>query len=282
MKSLVEKDQSVINKSDQLIRYYSVPVISSKEKALNTLLSRIENNSVRHIRPFYFRKSVLIPAISAAASIALIITFYVLTSVQTVVNSNQAVLAQRLPDNSRVILEKGSKIRYLATLNARKVKLNGSAYFEVQKGKKFKLSSESGEIEVLGTRFSVTEHNGELTVQCFEGKVKTEYSNTEYIVPAGSRFEGSHGVGKTFEIDEIVDYPEVARLNRNYENASLTDVVSDLESFFNVKIEIEPGVTGKFGGNITSGDIENAVDILCTSLNLKYRFNSENKISIRN
>jgi ferric-dicitrate binding protein FerR (iron transport regulator) len=282
MKSFSEKDQSIINKADQLVRYYSVPVISNKERTLNTLLSRIESKSTRKItfnNPF---RKIAYTSISAAASVAIIVTIYILTSTQSIVNQSNLTSSNRLPDRSRVILEKGSSVKYLGTLNSRKVNLNGSAYFEVEKGKRFIINSKNGHVQVLGTRFQVLTEGNSLIVNCFEGMVRAEFAEKEYLVEAGYRFSGNSTSAGTSKMDGNVTFPEMAKFNKSYNDTDLKDVVSDLEKFFSVKITIKDGISGKFGGSIPSGNIENAMAILCTSLKLNYRMLSTTKIEIYN
>jgi transmembrane sensor len=88
------------------------------------------------------------------------------------IGSTKSVL---LPDKSVVVLNSQSSIAYSKMFAMhRKIKLDGAAYFEVEKGKVFTVKTAYGEVEVLGTKFEVIARPDWFEVTCFEGKVKVK------------------------------------------------------------------------------------------------------------
>jgi ferric-dicitrate binding protein FerR (iron transport regulator) len=92
-----------------------------------------------------------------------------------------------LPDGSRVLLNANSRLRAAARWTdgvQREVWLEGEAFFTVAKkkatpdrtteGAKFVVHTGQVDVEVLGTRFNVTNRRGQTTVTLNEGKVKLE------------------------------------------------------------------------------------------------------------
>jgi ferric-dicitrate binding protein FerR (iron transport regulator) len=92
-----------------------------------------------------------------------------------------------LPDGSRVLLNANSRLRAAARWTdgaRREVWLEGEAFFTVAKkkaapdrgteGAKFVVHTGQVDVEVLGTRFNVTNRRGQTTVTLNEGKVKLE------------------------------------------------------------------------------------------------------------
>ena len=79
-----------------------------------------------------------------------------------------------LPDQSNIILNDGSRISYQEGkwTEDRTVRLEGEAFFSVQKGSTFKVVTPNGTVEVLGTQFNVRAWGEKLYVECYEGKVK--------------------------------------------------------------------------------------------------------------
>ena len=92
-----------------------------------------------------------------------------------------------LPDNSRVWLNAGSKIKYSTTFNQknRMINLEGEGYFKVAKNKNlpFIVDAYGFEVKAVGTEFNVKAYKGDPTVETtmVEGKVTLQHS-TENIL----------------------------------------------------------------------------------------------------
>ena len=78
-----------------------------------------------------------------------------------------------LPDQSIVYLNKNSSVSFDSDFEDRKIKLEGEGFFSVMPGEvPFVVTTETGEITVVGTEFNVKSRGDELEVEVEEGEVK--------------------------------------------------------------------------------------------------------------
>jgi ferric-dicitrate binding protein FerR (iron transport regulator) len=84
-----------------------------------------------------------------------------------------------LPDGSVVNLNAESELSYnsLTWFISRGVKMNGEAYFEVEKGARFTVKTKNGDVRVLGTKFNVFSRGDEFVVACITGRVEVKSGN---------------------------------------------------------------------------------------------------------
>lgn len=271
------ENQSIHEKADQLVRYYKVNSILKKEDALNIVFSKIEKGEKSALKSK--SPSLWITITSVAASIAIAVTIYVFaaTADYSCVAGDTATV--RLPDNSRVVLQGESVIKHKRYFWKRKVQLQGEAYFEVQKGSRFVVSAKQGSVEVLGTRFLVSENRESMFVKCFEGKVNTRLAGESFILTAGMQVSGNreNGTVQKFVHEE---YPEFAVFSKSYSNTEIDKITKDIEHFFGVVID--PGNNGKrtFSGAFETGTLEGAMAILMQSLQLNYKVEGKNRLMI--
>lgn len=148
-----------------------------------------------------------------------------------------------LPDGSAVWLNSGSKLSYPSVFNGdRLVRLDGEAYFEVIKSKvPFQVSTQFGQVEVLGTSFNVKSFsNEEFQTTLVEGSVRL------------NGFGGSHALLKP---GEQASFSENSKLEIKKVNSEMftswkdgklifyrepfSKVAVRLERWYNVDIEIE-------------------------------------------
>lgn len=138
---------------------------------LNARISSEENfKEETRIIPLFKRT-----AFRAAASIVLICCLALL--VNYVFNNNQPaplilvahqkVVEQKLPDGSKVTINKNSEIAYVQKGNVREVKLKGEAYFEVVHNEElpFEITIDDIIIEDVGTAFNVKALPGSNTIE---------------------------------------------------------------------------------------------------------------------
>ncbi len=275
------KYQSIREITNQLITYYYIPYTSSKEDALNNILSKISHEKNVAIKPQKKKTPISrFAAIAAAAVAALLIGIYFTTATIHYSGNNSLTTSYRLPDHSRVLLDKNGDLSFNRYFWNRKVKLNGTAYFEVKKGSNFKVKCKTGKVEVLGTRFLIDNSPQTISVKCYEGKVKTTVGNNTYILSKGEKVAnaGHNQPAKIMPVEN--NYPELALFSRNYEAVYLKVIVDELEKFFSERIELSTGAERKFTGSVATGSINNALDIICTSMQLKYDFEEADVIKI--
>ncbi len=115
-------------------------------------------------------------AIAVAASVLVLIgiLFWINNRTDEII-SDDRIVETTLPDNSKIIINRNSKIEYPKKFeNNRTVKLKGEAYFVVsaQKDNPFIVETENYNVEVLGTEFFVSTLKKQIEVIVKKGIVK--------------------------------------------------------------------------------------------------------------
>lgn len=266
------------SRPDQMCRAFRIPEQKDKHTAYQDTLKKIgEGKRRRNGHEALLLSPVYRIAISTAASLILIFLLHLFLTQQTTFRTDEQTTSFRLPDQSRVVLSSNSAINYSKYFWNRKVKLQGEAYFEVNKGKKFIVKTDEGSISVLGTRFLVTEKEDQLTVSCFEGKVSVKNKNLHEVIPAGTSADFQDEV-LTAKSQTTMLYPSSAVFNQQYSAEEIHQVLAALEQFFQVTIQLEAEREYLFSGHLETANLESALKIITRSLNLSYSFKSNEVI----
>jgi ferric-dicitrate binding protein FerR (iron transport regulator) len=194
---------------------------------------------------------------------------------QTALAENSSVV---LPDNSQVLLQPGSKLSFnsLSWFMTREVKLEGEAFFEVEKGETFSVNTSAGKVEVLGTKFNVKSTANKLNVVCYEGRVKVSQNKTTEIINA----------------DEFVVMKDNVIINKNkivmnklptetsyfhIIDEEFEELLKDVERYYNVKISTENITSNKhFTGKLPKNNVEKALEIISKTFQLRYKSINKN------
>lgn len=191
----------------------------------------------------------------------------------------------RLADGTRVWLSPNSKLDYPNRFSGdeRQVNLDGEAFFEVTHDAKHPFIIKSGRLSttVLGTSFNVMAYTQQHTINVtlVTGKVAVALqgqNNTQRdTIVANQRVV----IDKTTSRIVKEDFPNAAafldkRLGLyEYGGAALQEVVSDLETQYNIKIRVEPEITGRhFYGNLNMTEaVAHSLDKLCTVMEFTWK-----------
>ncbi len=189
---------------------------------------------------------------AAAAAILLlglfIMKFYKEDSIT--VSANEVNLEITLPDNSHIILRKGSTLHYPAKFDARQrdVKLEGEAFFEVARNEQcpFVIDAQSAEVKVLGTSFNVKCDKEYASVVVKTGKVQMTASqnHTSLILTPGKK--GSLKNNKLTEDQVLADnylFWKTGMLN--FSNTPLSEVLTEMSVIKDTAIVFSPGYPGE-------------------------------------
>jgi ferric-dicitrate binding protein FerR (iron transport regulator) len=107
---------------------------------------------------------------------------------------------QELPDGSVVYLNRNSSIEYDGDFDPRRVRASGELFFSVAEGESpFIVSTELGEIKVVGTEFGVKSDHEEIEVEVEEGTVELSTEEHNNKVSHGERAhfkKGNNGIQK--------------------------------------------------------------------------------------
>lgn len=226
--------------------------------------------------------------LKVAASLAfLVIMSYILSGYFGSVNvkSGEQIVTHILPDGSVVTLNEGTEIAYNDWLWMfdRSLSMEGRAYFDVNKGKKFSVITSKGRVSVLGTEFDVLDMSGDYKVYCFEGNV--EVSNRSL----NQKIELSEGLATELNNNNLTNpFPfnkEKISAWKNglfyFEQENLEKVFAQLEEHYKVNIVLNTDISDKkFSGVFKKGNLKTALEIVCSSMSLDYEIEGE-KVSIR-
>ena len=184
-----------------------------------------------------------------------------------------------LPDNSKVVLNAGSEIKYKKWNwdNNRNLELKGEAYFKVAKGKKFEVTTAVGKVAVLGTQFNVKVRKHRFDVTCFEGRVLVKYQEKELILTPGHSvaFEDGKQINATIAITQ----PEWMENTIAFKKENLRNILDEIQRQYNVSIEVKAKYSSElFTGKIPTNNLDVALQIIATTYHLESKKITANKI----
>jgi len=267
-------------KVDIFIGAYRVPRKKSKAEALELLRSKMNQGTVqkpvRNLRVYW----------SAAASIVLIallstVYFYQSAPSQIVASKSQHI-DYTLPDGSSVTVNADSKISFSKSdFNEKRVlKLEGEAFFSVQKGKLFVVETQLGSVEVLGTTLNVFARDKELSVSCLTGKVQVKSQSQNVILEPGEKADLISGkLQKTSNIgtENMAGW----RTGEYYfEGEPLISIFEEIERQFDVSITTTGLENRFFTGGFSNKNLNEVLETICLPMELNYEIKDGNRIRI--
>lgn len=222
------------------------------DKAWHKLDDKIVHLKPRPRIPFHTIISTLFSSTGKMAAAALVVavitvgSFWWYRQAQwqtfTAVAQNETLT---LPDQSVVVVRKGSTIKYVKAFNKKErlVQLTGEAFFRVQHkdDQPFLVRTGNAEIKVLGTSFLVHSKQAADEVVVVTGKVHVtgKKEKNQVLLTKGQRAVLTAG---RFYQEAVTDSNFIAwntgRLIFN--NATLPKVLQDIAHFYGIEIELTP------------------------------------------
>ncbi|MEP7107202.1 MAG: FecR domain-containing protein [Ferruginibacter sp.] len=185
-----------------------------------------------------------------------------------------------LPDSTQVWLNAASSLQYPDEFRSgkREVYLTGEAFFDVKHADKIPFLIHTGNITttVLGTAFNVRAYTdqSEIRVAVTRGKVKVSRDDKLVAVLTKGKevrisYTSDQVIQKDVAVENIAGWQQG---NLEYDDASLEDIVKDLQNVFNTEIKI--GDTALSRLNVTTSfnrdmGAEKALEILARLINKK-------------
>ncbi len=264
-----------------------VKFTKSKGEMWDTIASEIEDeNNNTKVKNFGWLKIMGV----AAAFLLLIISGISFSNLRkkeinavSHITSSQEQKGFSLPDGSKVYLNAVSSLGYGDDWD-RKVNLEGEAFFEVTKGEKFSISTNMGEVQVLGTSFNVSARKDVFAVNCKTGKVKVSFKNSSekpvYLVK---------GQGVIFDNGMIVKSNLNPTLIGNWQigeyhftDRPLIEVLAELERQYDVDIRLEDKSQAMrpYNGYFIKEDLAVALSMVCDPMGLAFDI-KEGVVSIK-
>lgn len=220
-------------------------------------------------------------AYAVAASIALLLGYvwYMNRTIDYSTGFGEQLTIQ-LPDASEVILNANSELTYNPKewkKGHRITNLEGAAFFEVEKGSDFVVSTPNGEVTVLGTQFTVNTYGNLFEVICYEGKVKVAENTTSKVLSQGDAIRIHNGAIESWEIDGST--PTWIQGESTFSNAPLYQVINALQNQYGIVIKSDNvDVEQRFRGSFTHNDLNIALRAVFESMQIKVTFTDKSTI----
>ena len=266
---------------NKILNNWEVPHSKSVEEAWAELSTKLDTTAPAKGRIVTMNKKPLLAWTAAAAAIiALVVMFWPANEAVSFETLAGNIRRIELPDQSSMILNAGS----VASIsddwsNERKVNLRGEAFFEVVKGVPFKVLTDGGIVEVLGTSFDVLSRENIFLVKCSTGKVRVSCGKNKVEITPGNIAELKDGMLVVSSFDpESKDWRAGEFI---YEEQQLTLVLEELERQFGVKINA-PDLTGKlYTGRFSNKNLEQALQLVCIPMNLSFEIENNNTVNLQ-
>lgn len=254
--------------------YFKSPIVD-KEKQYINLKCRLEKEK----RPVSKKNTSLKIFIRIAAIFVIGLGLYFTIPKEDLVKVNTLIAEQTnvsLPDNSEIIVNADSKLKYNEKdwEKKRKLNLDGEAFFIVAKGEKFEVKTDLGTVTVLGTQFNVKQRGKLLEVQCYEGLVSVEVNKYNINLPAGNTLrilENEIIRGKT-----NLKKPSWIGGRSTFESAPYYEVIEEFERQFGVTIVLNNFDKQKiYTGSFVHDDMELALKSITQPFKLGYEIKKD-------
>lgn len=168
-----------------------------------------------------------------------------------------------LPDGSTVKLRKGSSLTYDKSFINRHLTLNGSGFFDVKRDelRPFVISSHRSKVTVLGTKFIYADDGVKQGyLKMVSGRVELSVGDEQLHL---RRFEGAYfadgELSKRVSAEEYQWY----RPSFSYQDVPLRHVITELESYYQVDVDVDPAILGcSFSGKLSSVEVGESLSVI--------------------
>ena len=276
-----EKYRSLIEDPDKL---QEINWKSSKEDQWALLEEKLgSREEAPKGKQIFFSPSLLRMGMAAAVALLVAFSFMRFYSISHSTPFGQQMTVA-LPDGTSVQLNAGSEISYHPYYwrFKRDVTLQGEAYFEVEKGSAFTVSSDLGTTTVLGTKFNVFARGITYRVACYEGSVQVSNNagNKAILKPSEKAIIENNAVSKS----ALSTTETTSSWRTNYfifTDSDIREVLMEMERHYNKSIQYLGGplpYTGDFPRTFT---LEKTLSIVALSLNLEVVKNNDGTFELK-
>lgn len=248
------------------------------------LLARIKSQQSGKLIVIKRKVNYLRYAAAALLLLAMSFVFYTLltpemTTIKSGIGEKRTI---NLPDGSEVILNANSKLSYSESgwEDKRIVDLEGEAFFKVQKGNAFTVTSNTGSVEVLGTQFTVRDVADFYEVKCFEGSVQVTTGEAQEVLKP-KRAVRRVGAKQMMLRSIKGESPEWLLGKTTFESVPVSQVFAALKNQYNIQIQsgsLDQGLI--YSGTFPHDDLELALKVVFTSLDIDYELKGDNVVVV--
>lgn len=268
---------------DRFFLAAGLPFDRSKEEvweSLNEKLTEAPPARVARLRP------LRLMAAAAALLVMLLGTFLVLRFYSITFTSGHGELQSvLLPDGSDVKLNAGSKISYhpLWWRFSRIVRFEGEGYFEVEKGNAFRVMSDNGTTEVLGTSFTIYARPDEYRVACFTGAVKVVSGTAQEAVLSPDYRARIDSDGNIIVSREKVPGMATPWISGKFSFTAqpLRLVLDEVERQYNVSVAFQSDREYLYTGHFSrEKPVEEVMELICKPFGLTFAQRSDGSFEV--
>lgn len=256
------------------------PPPADLEAMLQNILATEKGDNPQSARVISFNRRWVMAGIAATVLILFSVFFWPAAQNPTtyIAANGRGVLQGNLPDGSAFTLNAGSflTVEEENWETKRAVALEGEAFFDVEKGNTFFVSTKNGIVTVLGTKFNVRDREETLEVTCQEGKVQVSNTVDELIrilTPGeGVRIKANGEIAEiTIEDQQI---PGWINGISTFRDVPLEVVLAELERQFQITFESgSRDLQTRLSCNFQHRDLELALQTSLTPLGIDYEVN---------
>ncbi|MGV8095326.1 MAG: FecR family protein [Mangrovibacterium sp.] len=189
----------------------------------------------------------------------------------------------KFSDGSKVWLNSGTTIRFPKAFDerSRKVNLTGEAFFEVEKGAiPFIVSSNFGDIEVLGTSFNVRAYdNLVFQTTLLEGRIHFSNPYGEKLLGPGQQLilaDQQNWIVKRVDPRFASSWKDGVI---SFEQEELGDVAKKLERYFNIQIILDPQIASiRFTGQVFNESVVEVMEYINKTKPINYIYDKKTRI----
>ncbi len=268
--SVIEELEGVMDVTSDL----KVPERRSKAQAWDELLTKMEEDETPtqpQGKVVSFKRYL---PVSIAAAVALLLAVYFLLPGNIQVQTGRGEqLTHLLPDGSTAVLNAETILSYQASNweNARTLKLEGEAFFDVKPGNTFVITGSHGSVEVLGTSFNTYSRPDRLEVSCFEGSIKVKSLKDEAVTLDPGEFTVAKGSApdppRPFEQNKTATW---RKGEFYFDQVPFEDVIEELQRQFDVTVSMEIETPRRYTGYFNNEDLDEALKLVFLPMSLEY------------
>lgn len=260
--------------------------LPDSEKIWDSIEGKIKADESPAVKIFRLNPAVKRYAIAAALLITAftgLMVYQNLSGPDLIGESLASIQHIELPDGSAVTLRPYSKL-YEDTANEHRQEysLEGEAYFEVEPStnRVFSVKTSRSEVQVLGTKFILSEWGNTSSVFLEEGRIRYEAlgSRENVVLNPGqsSRIDDSTVKPAALEADKEV-FKDWLNSELIFQNESANLVFQELEQHFNIHIESEDSMEQKeLSGSLQLDDLPSVLKNLELVLDGQFTQTGEN------
>jgi transmembrane sensor len=202
--------------------------------------------------------------------------FYTKPVKEILVQAQQTVRNDTLPDGSVVTLNKKSSIRHLSAFNGktRAVALEGEAFFNItpNKEKPFVIAVKDVEVTVVGTSFNINSNGGKTEIVVETGIVKVKRGTEEIELHAGEKLSINSGnvlLTKERVTDKLYNYYRTKEFV--CDDTPLWKLIAVVKEAYNVNIVLANKEAGnqKINATFYNESLDQVLDVIALTFNLK-------------